>query len=76
MIGWKPDRIVTLEYLGNEQFVVLSSENSQLKPNDKFSVEAFVETYPLLISKILRNGKETAPYVAGATDGLTIVKKI
>ena len=76
MIGWKPDRVVTLEYLGNEQFIVLSSENSQLKPDDKFSVEAFVETYPLFISKILRNGKETAPYVAGATDGLTLVKKI
>lgn len=76
MIGWKPDRVITLEYLGNEQFIVLSSENSQLKPDDRFSVEAFVETYPLFISKILRNGKETAPYVAGATDGLTIVKKI
>ena len=54
----------------------VTPETLTLKPNDKFSVEAFVETYPLFISKILRNGKETAPYVAGATDGLTIVKKI
>ena len=37
-IGWAPNRLVKLSYLGDYQFEVLSSENSQLKEGNRFEL--------------------------------------
>lgn len=73
-IGWAPNRVVNLNYLGEFQFEVLSSENSQLLPGDRFELSEIIVGYPLYISRILRNGEYTPSYVAGRQRGISIMK--
>ncbi len=75
VLGWNPNRLVELEYLGHDRYIVISSQNSKLKENDMFESSAFIKGYPLYISGIERNGLKTSSYVAGIEDGLTIVRK-
>lgn len=72
-IGWNPNRVVRLQYLGGSKFKVLSSLNSQLKADDEFEVSSFILGYPLYISRIFRDGEYTPLYIAGSNDGLTIL---
>ena len=73
-IGWAPNRLVRLRYLGDFQFEVLSSENSKLLPGDRFEISEIIVGYPLYISRILRNGEYTSSYVAGRQKGISLLK--
>ena len=73
-IGWAPNRLVRLKYLGDFQFEVISSENSQLLPGDRFELSEIIIGYPLYMSRILRNGEYTPSYVAGRNKGITLLK--
>ena len=73
-IGWAPNRLVKLTYLGDYQFEVLSSENSQLQQGDRFELSEIIVGYPLYISRILRDGAFTPSYVAGQIDGINLLK--
>lgn len=73
-IGWAPDRLVRLSYLGDYQFEVISSENSQLRSGDRFELSEIIVGYPLYISRILRDGTYTSSYVAGQIDGINLLK--
>ena len=70
-IGWNPNRLVTLSYLGDCNFEVKDSVNSQLKPEDRFEITEIIIGYPLFISRILRNGEYTPSFVAGKQGGIT-----
>ena len=72
-IGWNPDRVVTLEYLGEMAFEVIESINSKLMKGDRFNLAAFFKGYPLYIAQILRNGEYTDPYMAGMHEGLNML---
>lgn len=74
VIGWSPNRMLTLRYLGNSVFEVVASENSKLLPGDRFTTGCFIMGQPLLLPYIERNGKHTMPFVAGRNGGLTILK--
>jgi len=69
-IGWAPNRLVKLKYLGNSMFKVLSSDNSKLRVGDEFCAAQFMLGYPLFIDRILRDGEYTSSYVAGKIQGL------
>ena len=73
-VGWAPNRLVRMLYLGNYQFEVISSENSQLMVGDRFELSEIIVGYPLFISRILRNGAYTPSYVAGQIDGINLLK--
>jgi hypothetical protein len=75
-IGWAPNRIVVLEYLGNESFKVVSNENSKLEPGDTFGVKDFMLGFPLYLATISRGGAQTPPYLAGRNGGLTLLQKM
>ena len=74
-IGWLPDRLVTLHYLGEFSFEVVISENSQLQPGDSFELSEIMAGYPLYISRILRDGEYTPPFVAGRQGGINVLKR-
>ncbi|MGN1211868.1 MAG: hypothetical protein ACI4TM_09290 [Candidatus Cryptobacteroides sp.] len=74
IIGWAPDRVVRLEYLGNGSFEVKESLNSSLVAGDRFEQTCFMLSYPLYISRICRNGEYTPPYVAGINNGLNCLE--
>ena len=73
-LGWQPDRVVELEYLGDFQFEVTSNQNSSLLPGDRFELSNVILEYPLVISRILRNGEYTPSYIAGQQCGITIMR--
>ncbi len=72
-ICWNPNRLVTLEYLGDFRFRVISSANSHLMADDEFTATSFMQDYPLYIAAISRNGELTPSYIAGSSSGLTSV---
>lgn len=74
LIGWMPDRMVELSYMGNNIYKVTSNQNSSLQEGDEFELLTFLMGYPLYIPRILRNGEYTPSYIAGANDGLTTLE--
>ncbi len=70
VIGWAPNRLVTLRYDGDSSYTVIRSENSKLAEGDRFRTESFMIGYPLYIPRILRDGEYTLSYIAGAQEGL------
>lgn len=73
-IGWAPNRVVVMKYLGNFLFEVISSANSKLEVGDRFELSNLMLGYPLYISRILRNGSYTPSYVAGRLEGLNLLE--
>lgn len=71
LIGWAPDRLVSLEYLGNCSFVVRESINSKLLTGDRFDVGSFMLGFPLYIPALYREGEpQPVSYIAGSVSGL------
>ena len=75
-LGWAPDRMVELLYLGDFTFEVQESRNTKLLPGDRFELSDIITGCPLCISRILRGGKYTRPYMAAIKDGLNLVEII
>lgn len=74
-LGWLPDRLISVEYLGMNRFVVLESLNSSLQPGDSFECIQVQAGRPLYLDRFRRCGAEgEARYVAGERNGLTLVK--
>lgn len=74
-IGWRPDRIVSLEYLGDKRFQVLDSVNSKLQEGDIFEANSIIKGYPLVLPWILRKGETTPSYIAGRDGGVIVIRK-
>ena len=74
-LGWAPDRLVRVAYLGGERFKVLSSGKSKLKDGDEFEVDAFMLGFPLYIAAIYREGEVLPSYVAGRVHGLSVLER-
>lgn len=75
-IGWDPDRMVVLDYIGDNRYKVLEVQNASLIVGDVFTLPAIVKGYPLYIPYIERNGTKTPLYVAGYRSGITLLKKL
>ena len=75
-IGWNPNRIITLIYLGDNQFRVAESQNSKLSEGDVFELISIVKGYPLFISRILREGEYISSYIAGLDGGITVLQRL
>lgn len=74
-LGWLPDRLITVQYLGLNRFVVLESLNSSLMPGDSFECLQIQAGRPLYLDRFLRACSETeSRYVVGERSGLTLVK--
>lgn len=76
-LGWLPDRLVTVQYLGCHRFAVLESLNSSLKQGDSFECAQIQTGRPLYLDRFRRTGSDAeARYVAGEKNGLTLVELI
>ena len=73
-VGWDPDRVVVLEYLGVYRFRVEESFNSKLQKDDTFELSDLIVGCPMFLSRIQRAGKTIPAYVAGAKDGITQIR--
>ena len=76
-VGWLPDRLLTLLFLGDTRFQVVTSENSSLRPGDSFEGLHFQLGRPLDLERFRRAGStQEARYVAGERSGLTTLESI
>jgi len=76
-LGWLPDRLVTVTYIGHNRFVVEESLNSSLQPGDSFECIQIQVGRPLYLDRFRRAGSTAeSRYVAGERHGLTSVKAI
>ena len=73
-IGWSPNRLLTLEYLGNSEFEIIKAENSKLLKGDRFVTGCFIKEQPLYLPYIERNGGRTSPFVAGRNGGISVIQ--
>ena len=76
-LGWLPDRLVTVTYIGHNRFVVEESLNSSLQPGDSFECLQIQVGHPLYLDRFRRAGSTAeSRYVAGERHGLTSVKAL
>lgn len=76
MIGWAPDRLLRLRYLGDSFYEVTESVNSKIEVGDRFMTGCFFKEIPLYLPYILREGEQTSPFIAGRNGGLSCLKII
>ena len=76
IIGWAPNKLITVEYKGGGRFEVINEYNTELQDGDSFYAACFILGVPLYIDKIDRSNGPTPPYVAGKNDGLNRLEKI
>ena len=69
-VSWKPNRRCTFRYLGNQQFIVETAENSKLKSGNTFCCNVFILGAPLYLTDLVQGDKAPVTFVAGKKDGL------
>lgn len=75
-IGWMPDRMCVVEYLGDRKFRAVETGNSTMKPGDTFECSMFLLHYPLYVDNFTHEGNTNLRYVMGADNGLTTLEKL
>ena len=77
-IGWQPDRLCIVRYLGQYRFVAEHTENSSMKPGDSFSCLQFQKNQELYLDEFQRAGEESdginRRYAVGQEHGLTVLE--
>jgi hypothetical protein len=75
-LGYKPDKIITIEYIGKAQFKVLNSKNSKLKDGDLFKAYHLTLHHPLFLLDVCRDDKQIGELVEAKVSGITSIKKL
>ena len=76
-LGWQPDRVCEVRYLGDYRFIVESVTNGSLRVGDTFSCLQFQRGKPLYMDCFEREGEPTGQsqrYAVGRENGLTMVE--
>lgn len=75
LLGWAPNRLMEIRFIGGTTFEVVSVENAKLRPGDRFEASEFILGAPLFISSVRRSdGTQTPPYVAAKAEGLNVLE--
>lgn len=76
MIAWQPNRVCLLNYLGDNKFEVMKSQNSKLKVGDTFRCGLFILGEPVYINDLRQNNGTGEPklFVIGNKSGLVKLK--
>lgn len=75
-LGWQPDRLVTLVYLGQSKFAVVESVHSKLHEGDVLEFSSVLLGHPLYVGKVERAGQILQSYVAGRSNGISNIEII
>lgn len=76
LVGWAPNRLVTLVYKGEDLFEVEEAIHTKLLKGDVFEASCLMQGWPLFVPGVLRDGKMTPPYIAGKAHGLNRIEKL
>ena len=76
-IGWPPDRICVIRYLGDNSFVAEQTLNSTMQAGDTFSCLQFQKGRQLQMDNFCKMGSsEMQRYIVGINTGLTTLEII
>lgn len=75
-IGWLPDRICIVEYVGGRTFKAVDAKNSTLQIGDTFECSVMLKNYPLFVDNLVHGGEICHGYSMGLTNGLTTLEKL
>lgn len=73
-LSWAPNRVIVIEYQGDNRFVVKKSANSKLQVGDTFVCAQILLNQPLYVDQLVQNGHAPVAYVMGKKDGITSCK--
>lgn len=72
-LRWHPRRVVTIEYRGSNEWVVVESLNSKLAVGDTFKCQGFVPGQPLVLNGVLHQGiNHPINYICGKQGGVEV----
>lgn len=72
-LRWHPGRVVTIEYRGRNEYVVVDSHNAKLSVGDTFKCQGFVPGQPLVLNGVLHQGIDhPINYICGKQGGIKI----
>lgn len=72
-IGWKPDRLCVIRYLGDEKFIAEECHNSTMQPGATFTCMQFQLGRELVMNNFKKDSEDCEAgktYVAGMNNGL------
>ena len=72
-IGWRPDRICIIEYLGDLHFKAIETTNAKLQPGHIFKCSQIQLGRELRLDNIRRADTQMS-YIAGTRNGLTLLE--
>ena len=72
-IGWRPNRLLRLRYLGSSKYEVVEAKNSKIRVGDRFITGCFIKGQPLILPFIERPEGNTSTFVAGRNSGLNLL---
>ena len=75
-IGWLPDRICVVEYVGGRTFKAIDAKNSTLQVGDTFECSIMIKNYPLFVDNLVHGGEHCTRYSIGLRNGLTTLEKL
>ena len=75
-IGWLPNRVCEVEYIGGNIYKAIHTQNSTLQVGDTFECLVMLKGYPLFVDNLLHGGEHCQRYSIGINNGLTILEKL
>lgn len=76
LIGWLPDRMCEVEYIGGRAFRAIWAKNATLQEGDTFECSLFLKGYPLFVDNLLHGGDHCQRYSIGLNHGLTTLERL
>ena len=75
-VGWAPDRICIIRYLGDFRFIAEFTENSTMQPGDTFSCRHFQKNRAAHLDNFCKAGTEKRyTYIIGKNTGITTLEE-
>lgn len=74
IVIWKPNRRITLRYVGNSMWMVVDSKNSKLSVGDTFKCHIFIEHQPLVLSDLIHDNLPPCGYICGKNGGINFMR--
>lgn len=75
-IGWLPDRMCTIEFVGGVTFRAVQTQNATLQVGDTFECRMLLKNYPLFVDNLVHGGEHCQRYSIGINNGLTHLEKL
>jgi hypothetical protein len=76
ILEFKPDKGISILYIGKSEFKVISSKNSVLLTEDIFKVFQINLHHPLFILQVVRGGEQIGKLIEAKISGITSIRKL